>query len=62
MKLNVGPVLVAFGRVVEDDVENHFDAGGVQLADHFLELPHLVARLVARPCSRDAGEKKAIGS
>ena len=43
-----GARFVAFGRVVEDDVENHFDAGGVQLADHFLELPHLVARLGAR--------------
>ena len=42
-----GARFVAFGRVVEDDVENDFDAGGVQLADHFLELPHLVARLVA---------------
>ena len=38
-----GAVLVALGRVVEHDVENHFDAGGVQLADHLLELPHLVA-------------------
>ncbi len=43
-----GACFVAFGRVVEDDVENHFDAGGVELADHFLELPHLVAGLVAR--------------
>ena len=40
-------VLVAFGRVVEDDVEDDFDAGGVQGADHLLELPHLAARLRA---------------
>ena len=37
-------LLVAFGRVVEDDVENHLDAVGMQFADHLLELPHLVAR------------------
>ena len=42
-----GAGFVAFGRVVEHDVENDFDAGGVQLADHLLELPDLVARLVA---------------
>ena len=42
-----GAGFVAFGRVVEHDVENDFDAGGVELADHLFELPHLVARLVA---------------
>ena len=25
-----GPEMIAFGGVVVDDVENHFDAGGVQ--------------------------------
>jgi hypothetical protein len=33
--------------VVEDDVEDDFDAGGVQLANHLLELSHLVAGLRA---------------
>ena len=36
-----GPVLVAFGRVVEHDVENDLDAGLVQGADHLLELADL---------------------
>ena len=40
-------VLVAFGRVVEDHVEDHFDAGLVQGPDHLLELVDLAARLVA---------------
>ena len=40
-------VLVAFGRVVEHDVENHLDAGLVQCADHLLELDDLRARLCA---------------
>ena len=30
--------LVALGRVVVDDVEDHLDAGGVQAPDHHLEL------------------------
>ena len=30
--------LVAFGRVVVDDVENHFDARVVQVADHRFEF------------------------
>ena len=50
-------VLVAFGRVIEHDVENHFDAGGVQLADHLLELADLVARLVARHVAAMRGEE-----
>ena len=31
-KLSVGPLMVAFGGVVVDDVENHLDAGAVQRA------------------------------
>ena len=38
------PLLVAFGRVVEDDVEDDLDVGGVQRADHFLELADLAPR------------------
>ena len=37
--------MVAFGGVVVDDVEDHFDAGGVQRLDHRLELAHLLAAL-----------------
>ena len=39
-------VLVAFGGVVEDDVEDDLDAGLVQCADHLLEFVHLAAGLV----------------
>ena len=34
------PEVVAFGGVVVDDVEDHFEAGGVQRAHHHLELAH----------------------
>jgi hypothetical protein len=29
---------MAFGRVIVDDIEDDFDTGGVQAADHHLEL------------------------
>jgi hypothetical protein len=38
-----GAHVVALGSVVVDDVEDHFDAGAVEVADHRLELPHLFA-------------------
>ena len=44
---SVGPEVVAFGRVVVDDVEDHLDAGGVQRADHRLELAHGFERRAA---------------
>ncbi len=42
-----GALLVAFGRMVEDHVEDHLDVGGVQRPDHLLELADLAARLLA---------------
>ena len=38
-----GAVVVALGGVVEDHVEDHLEAGGVQGAHHRLELVHLLA-------------------
>ena len=40
MPLNdsVGPALVALGGVVVDDVEDHLDAGVVEVRHHLLEL------------------------
>ena len=38
------PPFVALGRVVEDHVEDHLDAGAVQRPDHLLELADLGAR------------------
>ena len=55
--------LVAFAGVVEDDVENHFDArlraGPCTIC---LNSLHLRARLAADARSRDAAQKNAIGS
>ncbi len=39
--------VVTFGRMVVDDVENHLDAGRMQLAHHRLELVHVPLRAVA---------------
>ena len=39
--------MVAFGRMVVDDVENDFDARFVQTFDHLLEFLHLLAGLPA---------------
>ena len=36
--------LIALGGVVVDDVEDHFQTGGMQGADHHLELLHRLAR------------------
>ena len=50
-------LLVAFGRVVEDHVEDHFDAGAVQRQHHFLELADLAARLRAHGVAAMGGEE-----
>ena len=49
MPLNdsVGPDVIALGRVVVDDVEDHLDAGLVQRLDHLLEVLHLLSLTVA---------------
>ena len=40
--------VIAFGGVVVDDVEDHFDAGRMQRLDEILELQHLLAALPGR--------------
>ena len=42
------PAFVAFGAVVEDDVEDHLDAGAVQRLDHVAELVEHGERLAPR--------------
>ena len=49
--------LVSFGRVVVDHVENHLDAGRVQVADHRLELAHRVERRGRRGVAVLGGEE-----
>ena len=60
MPLNdsVGPQFVAFGGVVVDDVEDHFEAGGVKPGHHLLEFAQAVGnvRRIAR-----IGRKEADG-
>jgi hypothetical protein len=46
-KARVGPEVVALGGVVVDHVEDDLDAGPVQVADHRLELQHLLAAAAA---------------
>ena len=46
------PEMVALGRVVVDDVEDDFEAGGVQRAHHRLEFAHGVSGAASR---RSAG-------
>ncbi len=41
-------MLVAFGGVVVDHVQNHFDAGGVQSGNHHFELLDGVLRQMRR--------------
>ncbi len=43
LKESVGPSSIAFGGVVVDHVENHFEAGVVEIADHFLEFQQALA-------------------
>ena len=54
------PEMIAFGGVIVDDVENHLDAGGVQIAHHRFELRHLAAQ--SRRCWNisQSGAKKPI--
>ena len=52
-----GTIFVPFGRVVEHDVENHFDARPVQSPHHLLELADLAARLIADRVAAVGGEK-----
>ena len=51
------PGMVAFGRVVEDDVQDHFDACAVQRLDHVAELVDRAERDPAVSCSRDAAQR-----
>ena len=52
----VGPSLVALGGMVVDHVEDHLQPGGVQGADHHLELLDRLARRLAR-CVAQLGAK-----
>ena len=52
-----GAIFVPLGRVVEHDVENHFDARPVQRPHHLLELAHLAARLLVDRVAAVGGKK-----
>ncbi len=52
-----GPQVVALGRVVVDHVQNHLDAGRVQVADHGLELADHFAGRVDRGIPRRRREE-----
>jgi hypothetical protein len=39
------PLMIAFGGVVVDDIEDHFDAGPVQRTHHLAELANLRRRI-----------------
>ena len=54
------PEVVALGRVVVDDVEDHLDAGRVQGLHHALELEHLLARSCRSPRRGRADARKPI--
>jgi hypothetical protein len=54
---NVGPGVVALGRVVEHHVEDHVEAGAVEGVDHRLELGHLAAG----PAGADLGRIAVVG-
>ena len=51
------PAVVALGGVVEHDVEQDLEAGGVQRLDHRLELGHLAAG----PAGADGGRVAVVG-
>ena len=57
-KQSVGPSWSAFGRVVEHDVENHFDARAVQGLDHVAELVDRAERILPRAVRRVRGEER----
>ena len=48
----------AFRRVVEDDVEDHLDAGAVQRLDHVAELVERAERVRTRAVSRMRREER----
>ena len=52
-----GPEVVALGGVVEDDVEDHLDPGGVERPHHLLELADLAARRGAGGVAAVRGEE-----
>ena len=52
-----GPEVVALGSVVEDDVEDHLDAGSVESPHHLLEFSDLAARLLSRRVPAVGGEE-----
>ena len=58
LKLIVGPEVVPFACVVEDDVEDHLDVVLVQLADEHLELVDLLAELAVVAVVRLGGEER----
>ena len=47
-KQSVGPRLVAFGRVIEHDVENDFDPGAMQRLDHVAKFVDRAERILPR--------------
>ncbi len=49
--------MVAFGRVVVDDVEDDFEAGGVERAHHALEFADGAGRRERDAASRRSGAK-----
>ena len=54
---SVGPEVIAFGRVVVDDVEDDFEAGGVQRPHHRLELARRRRAAIATTAKRASGAK-----
>ena len=51
------PAVIAFGRVIEHDVENDLDAGPVQRLDHVAKLVHRAQRILARAVRLVRGEE-----
>ena len=49
--------MAAFGGMIVNHVENHFDAGGVQIAHHGFEFGHLAAEITAAGVVRFRGEE-----
>ena len=55
LKDSVGPALVAFGRVVVDDVQNHLEPGIVEPRHHLLEFAQAVS--ARRPRNEDRARR-----
>ena len=49
--------MAAFGGVIINHVENHFDSGGVQIAHHGFDLAHLATEIAAAGVCRFRGEE-----